>query len=275
MSSSATVVGTTSTAAPARTNRLATGARRLNVIGLVVAVALVASWQLVVDSGLLAFDYLPAPSEIVSATRDLFTSGELPDALLHTVRVTVVSSLLAITLGASVGTVFALSNAVRKWTAASVDVIRTVPVVALMPVALLVWGSSGTTEIIVATFVGFWIMMVNTSGGVLALNARLQDIGRMFQLDLSERVRKLVVPAAASPMLVGARLTVVACFIVCIVAEMLISYQGLGYALIEAQSALQPEQMWSYAIASGVLGYLFNVILIKGARLALPGGRDL
>jgi ABC-type nitrate/sulfonate/bicarbonate transport system permease component len=255
--------------------RVAGALRRVNLLGLLVPLALVGAWQWAVKSGAVELDYLPAPTSILAEAGSLIDSGDMTDALTHTLVVTVVSAAIAILLGGVTGIVFGSSRAVRTWTGGSVDVLRTIPVIALMPVALLVWGSSARTEIIVATFAGFWIMLVNTAGGVQQIHPRLADVSSTFRLSRIDRLRKVIAPAAAAPMLVGARLAVVSCLIVAIVAEMLVSYQGLGYVLVRAQNALQPEQMWAYAMACGLLGYLLNTVLVHGARLALPGGRNL
>lgn len=249
--------------------------RWLNLPALAVAVLVVGAWQWAVQWRLIELDYLPSPQAIAVTTGELLSSGDLGEAARHTVAASVLAAVLAILIGGAFGVLLATSRTLRTWTGASVDILRTVPVVALMPVALLVWGSSTRAEVIVATYAGLWVMIVNTAGGVAQVHPRLHDVGTVFQLSRTDRLRKVIAPAAAASMLVGARLTVVTSLVICIVAEMLISYQGLGYSLVRAQNALQPEQMWTFALTCGLLGYVANVLLLRAARLALPGMREL
>jgi sulfonate transport system permease protein len=247
--------------------------RRLNLAGWAVVVTVTALWQLVVVAGVLEYDYVPAPDEVASALGTLVGSGELQSALGHTLGTALLASAIAIALGIVMGLAIGLSDTVRTYFLATVDVLRTVPVVALMPVALLIWGAGARTEVVVAAYAALWPILVNTAGAVRTVHPRLRDVAATFRLSRREMLLKIVVPAAAPSMLVGARLAVVSALVIAIVAEMLISSTGLGWGLVESQQALQPARMWAYAIVCGILGYLLNLCLVRAVRVALPGRR--
>jgi ABC-type nitrate/sulfonate/bicarbonate transport system permease component len=220
----------------------------------------------------VTYDYLPAPDAIAGALADLARSGTLTSDIGHTVGVTLVASVIAIALGTALGMAVGLIAAIRTYFLASFDALRTVPTVALMPVALLIWGSAAKTEIIVAVYAATWPILINTIGGVQSVHPRMRDVARSFRLSRAETLRKIVVPAAMPAILVGARLSVVVALVVAMVAEMMVSSEGLGWGLVQSQQALQPATMWAYAVVCGVLGYLLNVVLVQAVRLALPGG---
>jgi ABC-type nitrate/sulfonate/bicarbonate transport system permease component len=243
-----------------------------NLLGCLVTLAVIGLWQLVVESGLLEFDYLPPPTDVFDALSHLIGSGEMGSAVGHTLRATLLASAIAIVLGAMLGAAVGLLSLVERFFMATFDVLRTVPVVALMPVALLVWGPAAKTEIIVAVYAATWPMLVNAAGGVRAVHPRLRDVARTFRLSKRRTFTKIILPAAMPALLVGARLSVVTALVVTIVAEMLVNSEGLGWALIQSQDALQPAQMWAYAVVCGIIGYLLNVALMQLVRLGLPGG---
>jgi ABC-type nitrate/sulfonate/bicarbonate transport system permease component len=247
--------------------------RRFNVAGWLVVVAVTALAQLLISAGVLDYDYLPAPDAVFSALFDITKDGDLTSALGHTVGVALLASLLACVLGIAIGLAVGLNDAVRTYLLASIDVLRTIPVVAMMPVALLIWGAGAKAEVIVATYAALWPILINTAGAVRSVHPRLHDVSRTFRLSRRDAMLKIVVPAAAPAMLVGARLSVIAALVVAIVAEMLISSTGLGWGLVQSQQALQPAMMWAYAVVCGLLGYLLNLALIHGVRIALPGRR--
>ena len=238
----------------------------VNPLGWLVVVAAIALWQVLIETGVIDFDYMPPPSEIFASGRDLASSGELGDAVWHTTKVTLTASAIALVVGIALGAAVGLIDVVRTYTQGTIDVLRTIPVVAIMPVALLVWGTGAKAEIIVASFAATWPIAINTAAGVGRVHPIKRDVARTFRLSRVETLRKIVIPVATPAILVGARLSVVSALVVSIVAEMLINPAGIGYGLVFSQQALQPGQMWAYAIVAGIMGYLLNVVLVQIVR---------
>ena len=238
----------------------------VNPLGWLVVAVAIGLWQLLIVSGVIDFTYMPPPSEIASSAADLASSGALGDAVWHTLGVTLASSAIAICLGVAFGAALGLIEPLRTYTLGTIDVFRTIPVVALMPVALLIWGPASKTEIIIASFGAVWPVMLNTAAGVRRVHPIKRDVARTFRLSRLDGFRKIVVPVAMPSILVGARLSVVTALVVSIVAEMLINPQGVGYGLVFSQQALQPDEMWAYAVVAGIMGYLLNVLLVQLVR---------
>jgi sulfonate transport system permease protein len=239
--------------------------------GIAVIVALVALWELAFRTRLIDYDYLSAPSEIAAALAELARSGDLAARVGHTTSIAVRASAVACVVGVVGGVVLARVDVAREYSMASIDFFRTIPVLALFPVAVLLWGPSGTSEIAVATYSATWPILLSTADGVRAVPPRLNDVGRVLQLSRRDMFVKIVMPAALVPILVGLRLAVVTALIVTMVAEMIISPRGIGWGLVEASYALRPERMWAYAVTAGLLGYLANIVLLAIVRRAMPG----
>lgn len=248
-----------------------TAVRRVNVGGILVIVGLLAAWQLADALGLLTLRYLPAPLEIFVEMGNLAASGQLWIDLAHTMRTTLLATLFGAIIGIVIGVLFGLLRPFRTYSASSIDFLRTIPVTALVPVALLIWGPSDIAEIVVAAYAATWPILINTAGGVQSIPARMYDVASVYRLSRVATVRKIVVPAAAQSILVGLRLGTVVALVLAIVAEMLINPRGLGWGLIQAQNTLQPERLWAYTLTIGALAYVLNLILVLGVRFALPG----
>lgn len=244
---------------------------RVNVSGLLVPVATIGAWQLLMDRNVLDYEFLPAPTEVLNALVDLVGSGELAADLRHTVGVALLATVLALTLGGMLGLTLGLVPALRTYLMASIDVLRTIPAVALMPVAVLIFGPAWTTELILAAYAALWPAVLNTAGGVAAVQPRLYEVARTLRLSPADTLRKIVIPAVLPAWLVGARVAAVVALLVTVIAEMIISMGGLGGGLIESMHALAPARMWAYALSCGVLGYLLNATLRQVVRRALPG----
>jgi sulfonate transport system permease protein len=239
--------------------------------GFVVPLAAVAGWQATKSMGLLDYEYLPSPRDVLTAVLDLVRSGELVDDVAHTLGVAVVAAAISMAVGAALGLAIGLIPAVRRYSMASVDFLRTIPAVALVPIAVLSFGPVRTAEVALAMYASLWPIVLHTAGGVAAVHPRQYDVARMLRLGPLTTMRKIVIPAAVPAWLVGARMAVIIALLVTIVAEMIMSSRGLGGALTESMRALAPARMWAYAVVCGILGLMLNAGLRRAVHLALPG----
>lgn len=245
-----------------------------NTLPSVVAIAiLLGLWQAAFSFGFLELESFPPPADIAQSLGGLVISGDLFEPLLHTLWVIMVASLCALAIGTAAGALLGLSRSAYNWGMASVDFMRTIPVVALLPVAVLLWGPTTNSELIISTYAATWVMAVNTSGGFAEANPRLADVSRTFQLTRFDSLRKVRLPAILPSMLVGARLSVVVAAISATIAEALVNPKGLGWEIMRAQQALDPGKLWAYALVAGLFGYLLNLVLVVTVRALSPGSR--
>jgi len=235
---------------------------RFNTSGLLTLIALLAAWQITLAAGAVHFDYLPAPSTIAAAVIAELRSGQLVRDILHTVSATVMACLLAMVIGGVLGLMLGLWRPLRIALIGSINVLRPLPTIAFVPVAVLLLGFSTTMEVTVATVAGVWPMLVNTMGGVQSVHQRLEEVGATLRLAPLRRVRTIVLPAAAPMILVGARLAMGITLVVVVVAEMIGNPSGLGYQIVQTQQALRPDAMFAYVLAVGAVGIALNATLV-------------
>ena len=247
--------------------------RQVNVLGLGTMLAFLALWELLVGSGFLEFQFLPAPSAIAGSVGTLVSSGDLATDVLHTVYVTLLGWVLASIIGIGVGLLLGLSETAWRYSMASIEVIRAIPPVSLVPVALLVFGFSVRMELTIIVFVSAWPVLVNTIDGVRGVRAELLDVARMLRMPRATRIVKIVLPAAMSSIVVGLRLGLSLSLVLAVVAEMIGNPIGLGNALVSAQQALQPEEMFAYVFAIGLLGIGLNAALAFASGRLMPGAK--
>lgn len=172
-------------------------------------------------------------------------------------------------VGIALGVAIGLVDRLWSWMMASIEMLRTVPVVALVPVALLVFGPESTAEIVVAAYAASWPVLINVTGGIRSVKPQLHEVAATFRLSRWATIRKVVLPAALPTIVVGARLGLAISLVIVVVAEMIGPPEGLGYGLVEQQLALQPARVWAYVIVIGILGLLLNGLLnaIAGRQL--------
>lgn len=243
----------------------------VNFLGIAVMVGGLAVWQALVSSGLIHPTNLPGPFGIITGFRQLLQLGLLWPAVGHTMMCMSVAWGIAVIIGGGLGLLVGVNKTARDWTSATVDVLRSLPVLAFIPVAILIWGPASKAEIVVAAYAALWPMLINTAGGARNVGPRLRDVARSLCLSRFQRMRKIVLPATGISMLVGARLALAIALVVCVVAEMLGLPNGIGYSIVAEESAGQPDRMWAYIVTIGVLGILTNAGLVLATKLAFPG----
>jgi len=258
-------------ALPSRPRRGAGLLRHVNLPGIAFLAVLVVLWELVVRGGLLDFQFLPAPTEVLDGAQSLIEGGELWSAVLHTALVAVGGWILASTLGAVVGIALGLSPALWRWTASSIELLRSFPSITFVPLAVLLLGFSYKMELVVVIYASQWPVLVNTMDGVRGVSPGLRDVTRTLGMSRLRSLRTVILPAAASKMLVGLRLGLNLSLILAVAAEIVGNPQGLGYELVFEQQALQPGRMFAYFIAIGLLGMLLNALFQLAVRWLMPG----
>lgn len=244
--------------------------RRVNVPGLLTMAAGIGVWEVLVRSGVLDFQNLPAPSAIAGGARSLIASGDLPGNVLHTLRSTLLGWGVASVLGIAVGVGLGLSRTAWRWSMASIEIIRAIPPVSLVPVALLVFGFALRMELSIIVYAAAWTVLVNTIDGVRSVRPELLDVAQVLRLSKAATIWKVVLPAALPSVTVGLRLALSLSLALAVVAEMLGNPAGLGNALIRTQQALQPEQMFAYVFTIGFLGIALNAVFRSVSKRALP-----
>jgi sulfonate transport system permease protein len=243
----------------------------VNWLGLGVLVALLVAWQALVSAGIMDIHSLPGPFGIWDGLRELAETDELWTRLGHTIKAVAIAWGLAVAVGGFLGLVLGINRTIASWTSATVDVFRSLPVVAFVPIAILIWGPATKAEVVVAAYAALWPMLMNTAGGARNVAPRLHDVARTLRLSRAQTLRKIMMPATGVSMIVGARLSLGIALVVCVVTEMLGPPLGVGNGLIFEQSADQPERMWAYVLVVGTLGIFLNALLVVGTRVAFPG----
>jgi ABC-type nitrate/sulfonate/bicarbonate transport system permease component len=231
---------------------------RINWPGLLLPALLVFIWELVVRTGAITFEFVPAPSAIAAGAVELARDGILLQDLLHTLLSIAIGWIMAMAIGVMFGLLLGFSPLARRYALASVEVLRPMPGIAFAPLGLLLFGFSRQTELVVMVLPTIWPVLVNTMGGIANVQPRLLDVGRTLRLNPYEVVRYLLLPAAMPSIVVGARISLGLALVMAIVAEIVGNPQGLGYGIVREQQALHPDLMFAYIAVVGILGLALN-----------------
>jgi ABC-type nitrate/sulfonate/bicarbonate transport system permease component len=247
----------------------------LNLPALATAAAILAAWEVGVRTAATRFQFLPAPTQIAGALYSAIQSGPIVGDSLHTIGCALAGWVIASALGAVVGLALAFSQTVHRFFSTSLELLRPLPAVAFVPVAVLLFGFTIYTEILVIVYASVWPIIVNTVAGAKAIHPRLLDTSATLHQSRMQRLGKIVLPAVLPSIIVGARVALGLALVVAVIAEMVGNPVGLGWGLVTAQQALQPDLMFGYLVITGAIGVLFNACLrVTSARL-FPGIQEI
>jgi len=208
-------------------------------------------------------DVIAAPTAILRAFLRACADATLLQATAQTLLATGGGLLIGAGGGLVAGVLLGLSRPAAARASLLVELLRPLPSVALIPVALLVFGFGYRLEIAVIGFAVFFPMLLLATAAVRAVPQRLVEVSVILRLSAWSRVRKVMLPAALPRLFVALRLCVGIALVVAVTTEIASNPQGLGFALLSAQQSLAPDLMLAILLWIGVLGWGINNLLLQ------------
>ncbi len=241
-------------AAPAPRRRAARP-RIAPLVGIVLA-ALAA--EIVPRTGLIAGDALPPLSSVLAELGRQAGDAALWEALGRTVRTWAVGLVVAVVAGVVVGVLIGLVPILRAITASTVEFLRPIPSVALIPAVILVFGTGFESGVVLIVYAGFWQVLVQVLYGVQDIDPVAHDTARSYRFSVWGRVRYVIWPTALPFVFTGIRLAASVALVLAITGELVIGTPGIGQLISVAQSSGATTEMFALVLVTGVLGVLVN-----------------
>ncbi|KAA5919897.1 aliphatic sulfonate ABC transporter permease SsuC [Achromobacter xylosoxidans] len=214
-------------------------------------------WQLAAQAGWLSSRILPAPSAVAAAAWSLAVSGEL----WQHVRISALRALWGLLLGGGLGLVLGLLNGSSRTAETLLDttlqMIRNIPVLALIPLVILWFGIEETAKLALLSLGVFFPVYLNTFHGIRSVDPALIEMGRSYGLSGWPLYRDVILPGALPSILVGLRFALGLVWVILIVTETISAQSGIGYMTMNAREFLQTDVV--------LLGILLYALLGKAA----------
>lgn len=203
-------------------------------------------------------DAVAPPSAALQSLLKAMGDGSLVSATLFTLGSAAAGLALGCLLGIVLGSVLGLSRRAASMGFLSIELLRPIPSVALIPLAMLVYGFGFRMEISVVAFATFWPMLILTQAAVQQVEPQLLEVSRALQLSQTARFTGIVLPAMVPRLFVALRLGVAIALVVAVTVEIAANPNGMGYALMIAQQSLDPALMLAWLAWIGIVGYTIN-----------------
>lgn len=236
-------------------------------VGSVVPVAgVLALWQLGSMAGIIDQTFFPAPTDCVKALFDLISSGELlPNFLITLQRI-----LLGFLLGVIPATLLGIAMARISWIRVLVDpliaITYPIPVVAILPLLLVIFGVGGRPIIVLAGIISFFPAVVNATAGVLQVDERLVLMARNAGASRRQVLWKIVLPGALPSIFAGIRLSAGLALLGTIAGEFLAASDGIGSMTWRYWQIYQITNMYATLAIIAAMGFLLTTATLRVQR---------
>lgn len=252
--------------------------RRIDLRGAVLPLILFVTLELWAMATQLQSDSLAAPSAILMAWAEALGNGEMLLATWETLSCALAGLAWGFAFGVAWGILLGLFPIVDRLTEVSFEWLRPIPSVALIPIALLIFGFGFWTETAIIAFTTFWPGLILTRAAVRGVEPRLFEVAQSFRMRPLDLVRKIVVPAVLPRIFVALRLAAGVALIVAVTVEISANPIGMGSEMMSASQALRPDLMFAYLLWIGCVGWALNKLMDVLQKLLLgplgpAGGR--
>lgn len=227
------------------------------VIGIVAFFLIL---EFITSLGLVPAIYLPRASTVVARMAELLIDPKFLKQIVATLEAWAAGLALAILISVPAGILIGTSELAYKMTAPVIEFMRPIPSVALIPLAILLWGQGFLMKIILVAYATSWPILYNTVYGVHDVDPMAVQTARCFGLKHRAILWRISFPSAAPLIFTGIRISVSIGLIVVIAAELLASADsGIGsYILFVSLNGGQMDSVLAGAAIAGIVGVLIN-----------------
>jgi sulfonate transport system permease protein len=218
------------------------------LIGWLVPLFIIIAWQTAGALGWLNPILLPTPLSIWNEFAHLTSTGELIRHLGISSWRALLGFLLGGTLGLAAGIWVGFSYKAERLVDPSLQMLRTLPHLAIAPLFILWFGFGETSKILLIAKGSFFPLYVNTFLGIRSVDNRLFDVARVLQFSRWDQIRRLIVPAALPHIFLGIRLSIGVAWLGLVVAELMGASSGIGYIINDARSF-----SWTTVVFVGIM----------------------
>lgn len=255
----------TVTAGPPDTARQRTLNQRLlalppAVLGLIGTLVFLAVWEIVPRIGLVSPRYVPPASEVLAVFARNLTFTDFWVSVAETLKGWAIGLAISTVAAIVIGLVVGSSTVLRRLTSSTIEFLRPIPSVALIPLAVLIFGVQLGSKLLLVVYASFWQILIQVLYGVADVDPVANNTAKSFGLGYFARLRHVVWPTVLPYLMTGLRLGAAVALILSVTAELVIGNPGLGREIALAQSGGAIAPMYALVLATGFLGVIINMV---------------
>jgi sulfonate transport system permease protein len=217
-------------------------------------------WHWAAVSGSLNRSVLPGPVDVVNVATSLIERGLLQHHILVSLRRVAIGFAIGAALGLGLGIVVGLSTTARQVLDLTVQMIRTVPHLALVPLMIFWFGIGEEPRVLLVALGVVFSVYINTVSGIRSVDPKLIEMGRSYGLTEPQLIRSVILPGALQQILTGIRYALGVAWLTLVVAETIASREGLGFLVQDARELLRLDVIVLVIVIYAIAGWLADFL---------------
>jgi taurine transport system permease protein len=241
--------------------------------GVTIAAALLLWYVLTSLTGIISSYRLPSPPEFLAALRQIavdgYAGGTLLQQTLQSLKIVIEGFLVASLVGIPLGFLMGWSRRVEALLNPVFLLIRPIPPLAWIPLAIVWLGLGDAAKILVIWFAAFVPSVINTFTGVRQVNPVLIEAARVHGATDWRVAKEVIAPAALPMIFTGLRLSLQASWTTLVAAELVGAFLGLGRVLSLAYRDIYPAMIAVAMVVIAIAGALMTQLLARIERMVI------
>jgi sulfonate transport system permease protein len=226
----------------------------------IVPFLIVTIWQILSFLGMIPIRILPSPLGVVTAAIKLAQTGELSRNVGISAMRAISGFLIGGTIGFSLGLLNGLSNIAEKLLDTSLQMLRNIPNLSLIPLVILWFGIGDEARLFLVSLGVMFPIYLNTFHGIRSVDRGLIEMGKIYGLNAWGLFWRIILPGALSSILVGIRFSLGVMWLTLIVAETIAADSGIGYMAMNAREFMQTDVVVLSILLYALLGKLADIV---------------
>ena len=250
--------------------RLANGALTYG-LRLAVLVAALGLWQGLSAAGVIRADEFPSMSQTATALWDQASGASLWTALGQTLEGWALGLVIGVVAALLIGTLIGMNGFAYRSVIGVIEFFKAIPVIAILPIGLVLWGATLTMKFALVAFAVFWPLVIQVCYGVRSLDPVVSDTATVLRVRGPRKFLMVILPSAAPFIATGLRVAVAVALIVDVIAELIGGGSGIGERILVAENAGPSAYpvMYAYIVVAGILGVVLAGAFTVGERYVL------
>ncbi|MCR8693101.1 ABC transporter permease [Rhodococcus rhodochrous] len=244
--------------------------------GLAIGPALLlVAWIVTSATGVLDPKTLSAPWTVVTTAWELIGDGRLQSNLWTSVQRALIGGVIGVALGLVLALAAGLSRIGEALIDGPVQIKRSIPTLALMPLAILWFGIGEEMKILLIALSVFVPVYINTYSALRGIDARYVELAETLDLSRARFVRRIALPGALPGFFTGLRLAVTIAWLALVVVEQVNASSGIGYLMYQARNYGMTEIIIVGLVVYAILGFGSDLLVRAAERKALAWRRTI
>lgn len=241
---------------------------------LLIPILVISFWYFGSKLNLFNSYLIPPPAQVMKTAIVLTKKGLLVKHLLVSLYRVLIGFILTFIVAFPLAVFFSTKPNTYRYLEPSLEFIRHIPPIALIPMLILWFGIGELSKTAVIFLATFFPVFLNTLSAITHCDQKLLEVGDIFHFDKKTKFLKIILPQAIPQILVGIQLGLGYSWRSLIGAELIAASSGIGYMIIEAEQLARPDIIIVGIFTIGILGCLIDFTFLKLTKNSFKWNRE-